>query len=160
MVYATPDDPHMAAVMPVIYLFGEAQRAGYGRAGVDRNVALAEGTVVRPDAFFVVADRVAILSAGRAVQGGPDIVLEVLNPSTRQHDLPGAEKFRAYALAGVRFYWLVDTAAHTVAIYELRESGFIRTALLAVGDTLRCPLFPELALQVKELFITTGDPPA
>lgn len=152
MVDATPDDPHMAAVMPVLYFFGEAQRAGYGRGGVDRNVALSSVVVVRPDAFFVVADRVGILRAGRAVQGAPDVVLEVLSPTTQDRDLPDGVKFRAYAASGVRFYWLVDTTVRTLTVYEPRDGDFVQIALLTTGDTLRCPLFPGLALQVAELF--------
>jgi Uma2 family endonuclease len=57
--------------------------------------------------------------------------------------------------AGVRFYWLVDVKRRTVTIYERREERLVATETLRPGDTLRCPLFPELSVAVGWLFSPT-----
>ncbi|MDD6128985.1 MAG: Uma2 family endonuclease, partial [Veillonellaceae bacterium] len=55
-----------------------------------------------PDTM-IVCDRSKLKSDG--VHGAPDLVVEVLSPSTAQNDR-GA-KMRHYAAAGVKEYWIV-----------------------------------------------------
>jgi Uma2 family endonuclease len=160
--HASPEDPHMwAAVVCLGYLI-DAQRAGYGRAGTDRMVVLDyRGPDIpvehayKPDAFFVVRGHETILQHPDvpSVVGAPDIVVEVLSPTTARFDRPPrGKKFQAYESAGVRHYWLVDTSGRTITTYELREGQLLATAVLRSGDTLRCPLFPDLGLPVAEPF--------
>jgi Uma2 family endonuclease len=162
VAHASPVDPHMRAAIGCLKLLIDAQWAGYGRAGTDRMVVLdyrgptvpAED-VYKPDAFFVLREREAILDHPDlpSVVGAPDIVVEVLSPHTARHDRPPrGKKFGAYERAGLRFYWLVDVNQRTVTIYERREERLVATEALRPGDTLRCPLFPELGVAVAWLF--------
>ncbi len=68
VAHASPVDPHMRAAMGCLKLLLDAQWAGYGRAGNDRMVVLdyrgptvPAADVYKPDAFFVVREREAIL---------------------------------------------------------------------------------------------------
>ena len=162
VAYATPNNPHMHAAVGCLMLLLDAQRAGYGEAGTDRTVVLdyqAANIPVehayKPDAFFVVREREAILEHPDvpSVVGAPDIVVEVISPSTARHDRPPrGKKFRAYERFGVAHYWLVDTKQRTITTYERRGARLVETAVLHSGDTLRCPLFAELGLAVAYLF--------
>jgi Uma2 family endonuclease len=163
VVHSSPRDPHMSAELRVIDLLIAAEDAGYGRAGGDRMVALdypqrglVAEDVVKPDAFFVTTEREAILDAGEdgppCVVGAPDLVVEVLSPTTAKLDQPGGDKFRAYERAGVRYYWLLDTNARTVRQFELRQRRLVQVALLEHGDTVACPLFPGVKTAVARIF--------
>ena len=162
VAHASPVDPHMRAAIGCLLFLGDAQRAGYGRVGTDRMVVLdyrGPGLPVlhayKPDAFFVMLDGRAILEHPEtpSVVGAPDVVVEVLSPSTERHDRPPkGKKFRAYEEAGVRCYWLADPERRTLITYERRGERLVETAVLRPGDALRCPLFPELELAVAELF--------
>ena len=55
----------------------------------------------------------------------PDLVVEVLSPSTRRHDR--IRKKARYAKAGVPEYWIVDTEEHFVE-QHLLEGGAYRLA--------------------------------
>ncbi|HEY8741471.1 MAG TPA: Uma2 family endonuclease, partial [Chloroflexota bacterium] len=80
-------------------------------------------------------------------------VVEVLSPTTARHDRPPrGKKFKGYEQFGVRYYWLVDTSRRTITTYERQGERLVETAVLQGGDTLRCPLFPELGLAVDALF--------
>lgn len=70
-------------------------------------------TVFEPD-LLVVCDPAKIDRAG--VRGAPDVVIEVLSPSTASFDLIG--KRLAYERAGVRELWLFDLANGVVSIYR------------------------------------------
>ena len=75
-------------------------------------------TVVQPD-LVVVCDPGKIDKRG--CLGAPDLIVEILSPATARKDWQ--DKRLLYERAGVREYWLVDGAHHTVMVYELDGNG-------------------------------------
>ena len=63
------------------------------------------GPSLEPDVLFVADDGQARIEAQR-VAGGPDLVVEVVSPSSLTRDR--IDKFREYERAGVREYWIID----------------------------------------------------
>lgn len=159
VVFTAPDDQHMRAVLRLVGLMLDAEDAGFGRVGAaPRAVALdfalrgmQAQDVPQPDVFFVRRERLDIL-ATRAVQEPPDLVVEVLSPTTRHRDLPGGQKWKMYQRAGVPHYWLVDTDAHTVTQYVLVAGRYGEPVTLHPGDILTSPLFPGITRDVASLF--------
>jgi len=84
-------------------------------------VRLWPGKIREPDILFVSKEHVDRI--GEEVIGVPDLVVEVVSPSTERIDR--VEKFVEYAQAGVREYWLVDLEEGTVEVYALREGAYI-----------------------------------
>ena len=72
-----------------------------------------------PD-MMVVCDRSKIQSDG--VHGAPDLVVEVLSPSTAKRDR--GYKKDVYEKSGVREYWLVNPADKSVEIYRLEGQSY------------------------------------
>jgi len=85
---------------------------------------------VQSDIVVLLPDSAAI-GAGRDVAGAPDLLIEILSPSNRGHDL--LTKRALYARAGVQEYWIVDPASRTVEILALDRDAF-HTAQRALGD--------------------------
>ena len=83
---------------------------------VDVQLDCDDKTVVQPD-VLVVCDRSKYRN-GR-VWGAPDLVVEVLSPSTRRKDMQ--LKMYKYAGAGVREYWMVDPEKKLVVQYDLEH---------------------------------------
>lgn len=73
-------------------------------------------TIVVPD-IFVVCDRDKLQNG--LVFGAPDLVIEILSPSTKRKDL--TIKLTKYQNAGVREYWIVDPKKKSVVIYDLEN---------------------------------------
>lgn len=73
-------------------------------------------TVVQPD-LVVYCDRSKLTEAG--ARGGPDLVVEILSPSTSRKDQK--EKFDLYERHGVREYWVVDPAGAWLCVYRLTD---------------------------------------
>ena len=76
------------------------------------DVHLDEKTNVVPD-VLIVCDPEKVKPD--AVYGAPDLVVEILSPSTARRDRK--EKMHAYAKAGVQEYWLVSYAERSVEVY-------------------------------------------
>jgi len=75
-------------------------------------------TVVQPD-LIVVCDPSKVRD--KFVRGAPDLVVEILSPSTSGKDQ--REKYRVYEESGVREYWIVDPAGKWFERYELGPDG-------------------------------------
>ncbi len=75
-------------------------------------------TVVQPD-LIVVCDPAKVRDA--FVRGAPDLVLEILSPSTSGKDQ--REKYRVYEEAGVREYWIIDPAGKWFERHQLGPDG-------------------------------------
>lgn len=73
-----------------------------------------------PD-MMVVCDRSKIQSDG--VHGAPDLVVEVLSPSTAKRDR-GCKK-DTYEKCGVQEYWLVNPADKSVEIHRLEGQSYV-----------------------------------
>lgn len=70
-------------------------------------------TVVMPD-VFIVCDRSKIHED--AIYGAPDLVVEILSPSTKKKDY--SAKYHRYLEAGVREYWIIDPEERRVVVFR------------------------------------------
>lgn len=86
-------------------------------------------TVVQPD-ILVVCDRSKI--DGKRCNGAPDLVIEILSPSTSGKDL--LLKFNMYRKAGVREYWIVDHETKVVRVCVLKDGEYAITDHIAAGS--------------------------
>jgi Uma2 family endonuclease len=117
-------------------------------------VVLSPHDVVQPDLLFVSTERAGILTE-KNVQGAPDLVVEVLSPSTRRLD--ETLKLERYAELGVREYWIIDPQWQwrTLKLYRRLARGSFGSAVVlsaAAGDLLSTPLLPGLAIPMAEIF--------
>ena len=78
-------------------------------------------TVVEPD-ISVVRDRSKLDKHG--CKGAPDLIVEVLSPSTQRHDQ--LVKLNLYQRAGVREYWIVDPENRTVRVMVQAGDGTLQ----------------------------------
>jgi Uma2 family endonuclease len=88
--------------------------------------------------------------ARRGPEGAPDLVVEVLSPSNRGHDL--LTKRALYARGGVREYWIVDPEARTLEILALDRDAFHSILIASGADTPTSPLFGPLPIAINDLF--------
>lgn len=113
------------------------------------DVILDRHTVVEPDLVFVSRARLGMLQE-RGVEGAPDLVIEILSPSTEQRDR-GAKQ-HVYARYGVAHYWIVDPAARCITERVLRESAYDVRGTYNEPAALRSAIFPELAIDLAAVF--------
>lgn len=104
---------------------------------------------VQPDIIVLLPDGQAQIVT-RGIEGPPDLLVEVLSPSHRGHDL--LTKRALYARAGVREYWIVDPEAKTLEILTLDRDALHSVAIATGDDVPTSPLFGSLAISAKTLF--------
>jgi Uma2 family endonuclease len=159
VVYSSPVEPHAATVGELFYFLMDAQKAGFGQARTaPRAVAfdfaergLQAEDVTHPDVLFIREERRGIMGYN-CVEGAPDLVVEVLSPTTRADDLPAGRKFAIYERYGVPYYWIADPDQRSVAQFVWRDGRYGEPVVALPGDTLSCPLFPGVTRDVAEIF--------
>lgn len=98
-------------------------------------------TVLQPD-VLVVCDPTKL--DRRGVRGAPDLVVEVLSPSTAGHDQ--VLKRRVYERAGVREYWLVHPTDRILTIYRLAADGYGKPDVQELAGTTPVAILPAVEI--------------
>jgi Uma2 family endonuclease len=115
------------------------------------DVVFTRHDVVEPDLLFITTERLAVLTE-RNVSGAPDLVVEVLSPSTRRVDL--TLKRALFEREGVKEYWIVDPIHGTVEVSRREGERLVACEALsrAHGDVLKSPLLPGFEIAVVRVF--------
>jgi Uma2 family endonuclease len=103
-------------------------------------VVLAQDVVVQPDIIYISNDRLLNLTE-TCMQGPPDLVIEVLSPSTNKYDR--MVKSELYYQHGVREYWIVDPEFQTVEVLFAGESGWQRVGVFAEEKPLKSVILAD-----------------
>ena len=88
--------------------------------GDNIDVHLPDGNLFMPD-VTIVCDR-NILKEGSTIYGVPDLVVEILSPSTAKKDF--SVKKDAYERNGVKEYWIVNHVDKSIQVYHLIDGKF------------------------------------
>jgi Uma2 family endonuclease len=105
--------------------------------------------VVVPDLIYVSQARAHLLTA-KNLQGAPDLVIEILSPSTRPRD--DRLKRDLYERVGVGEYWLVDPELNTLTVYRREGSGFLAPETFAADAAVSTPLLPGFEMALDGVF--------
>ena len=100
-------------------------------------------TYLEPD-VVVVCDQDKLDEKG--CHGAPDLVMEIVSPSTRSRDY--LLKLTRYQNAGVREYWIVDPERENVMVYDFAE-GVVKTYLF--DETIKVGIFDDLEIDLSQL---------
>jgi Uma2 family endonuclease len=84
--------------------------------------------------------------------GVPDLLVEVLSPSTRRLD--EKVKLAAYRDAGVPELWFADPKPQTLRVLRLDKGvrTYVEEAFHGPGETVGSPTFPGLQIEIREIF--------
>lgn len=115
-----------------------------------QDVVLSEDIVVQPDIMYVSSERLHIIKWGHYVHGAPDLVVEVLSPSTERFDR--TVKRERYARFGVREYWIADIFGRTIEVNVSSGDEFEVVGVYGEGDVFEPPLLPGLEVDVNSVF--------
>jgi len=112
-------------------------------------VHLAENTrPVQPDVLFINTDRGPEKGA-KYFEGPPDLIVEVLSPSTRSVDQ--VIKYNSYEKAQVPEYWIADPKARMVQVYTL-EQQYVLLGDFMGDEIIESKVLTDLKIMADSLF--------
>ena len=114
------------------------------------DVLFTDFDVVQPDLLLICGNREHIITPDN-VQGAPDLIVEVLSPSTSSR-MDWRDKRELYALHGVREYWIVDPTHRIVSVLQLRDGVLEITQTCTEGDAVKSTVLEGFSVSLAELF--------
>lgn len=112
------------------------------------DVAITDTLRLQPDVMWIAPDSNCAVT-DTILQGAPDLVIEVLSPSTAVRDK--TDKFDLYEQHGVREYWIIDPRDHLIEVYHRVENGFQRLGGFGQQAQFQSPLL-NITVQPRHFF--------
>ena len=141
---AAPELEHQDAVGNLFVLFKQAAKRLGGKAYVAPvDVRFDDDNVVQPDDILLLPDSRCQSVGTRFLSGPPDLIAEVLSPSTARIDR--RDKFRLYERDGVREYWIAEPREQLVSVWQLRDGAFVLLDVYGVDETFTSALIGEVS---------------
>ena len=113
------------------------------------DVLLTDTDTVQPDVMFVSREREHI-STPANIQGAPDLVVEILSPSSSRRDW--REKRELYARHGVLEYWIIDPTNRIVSVMQLQDGVLEIEQTCADGDTATSTVLDGFSIRLDSIF--------
>lgn len=144
-----PTLPHQDVVGNTFVLFKLKAKQLGGKAYVAPvDVYFDELNIPQPDVIWLAPDSQCQMIGVERLSGAPDLIAEVLSPSTAHIDRK--EKFHLYEKYGVREYWLIDPRDELIEVWQHQDGRFVRLELYGAGEIFTSSLIGEV--EVAELF--------
>ena len=126
-----------------------AKQTHIGQMGLGPlDVVFTETDVVQPDIIFIL-DSHSDRWATTHINGAPDMIVEIVSPSTIRLDR--VKKRALYAQHGVPEYWIVSPGERTVEVLQLKGTAYELFGLYE-EDVLQSPLLSGFICAVKDIF--------
>jgi Uma2 family endonuclease len=113
------------------------------------DVRLDDVNVFQPDIIFISKKSAGIIGP-KNIEVAPDLVIEILSPSTAYYDLK--QKKGVYAKSGVTEYWVVDPIEKSVEVYANAGGRFTLDNRAESGETARSRLLEGFAVALEKIF--------
>jgi Uma2 family endonuclease len=128
------------------YLVGKKCEVYDAPCDVRLNADEEDDTVVQPD-VLVVCDEEKLDDGG--IKGAPDMVVEVLSPSTERHD--AFVKLNLYRKYGVKEFWIVNPASKVLTVHLLKNGEYI-TSAYGEDDIAPVSVLDGCEINLKKVF--------
>ena len=149
----------LAAMRITATLVEHQQRVGGLAVAAPFDVVFDEHDVLQPDVVFFRAERLRLLDPDSPARAAPDLVVEVLSPSTAKLDR--GRKMRIFAQYAVPEYWIVDPVRRRIEVHVLEREvqdaqgvrgAYRRAQIAAPGETVRSVALPDLTFDAARVF--------
>jgi Uma2 family endonuclease len=118
------------------------------------DVILSAREVRQPDLIILLRTHLRLLSK-RGIEGAPDIVVEILSPSTAKRDK--MSKMTTYAKHGIPEYWIVDPSNGYLELYQLEKDRYTLANIFAEKDSVSSRILHCVSFTMQEIMDSLPD---
>ncbi len=142
-----PEHQRLSGLLFVDF-FNHVEPRGLGRVyAAPIDVILDDHDIVEPDLVFIANARLGIIQE-KNIYGTPDLIVEILSPTTRIRD--ETLKARLYAVSGIPEFWVVDPVARSIQLFELKDGRYLEST--THDGIARSLVLPGFSVDVSALF--------
>jgi Uma2 family endonuclease len=149
-VSPSPTPDHSRVAVQLISLLNSYVRDNdLGEVFQDVDTILDRFNVRRPDVLYFSKGRLELVGE-KAMEGPPDLCIEVISPSSV--DVDRKKKFSQYRKAGVMHYWIADPAKRSLEGWTLKAGKYVPSGRGQGAATVQLPPFPDLDIPLSRLW--------
>lgn len=146
---ASPSRIHQEIIIELTYHFQHYIKSNKGNCKIYAapfavNLNANDKTFVEPD-ISIICDPDKL--SNRGCEGAPDLVIEVVSPSSHRMDY--IKKTALYADAGVCEYWIVDPATEQTTLYRFEETD--APDIIPFDQDIQVGIYENLQVNIAEL---------
>jgi Uma2 family endonuclease len=150
MMSPSPTLTHQIVIREFEFILMQSCRSEYLIFFAPLDVILSQTDVVQPDILMIHRSRQHIVTE-RGVEGPPDLVIEILSPSSHKRDK--VIKMKTYAKYGVQEYWIVDSNMRTLELYKLvGDEQYQIYNLFENNESVTSEQFPCVSFTISDIF--------
>lgn len=150
VLLTSANTPHQHASKWLLAQFLEIERSGLGRVYfAPFDVVFSDTEVVQPDLMFISSERAEIITHAN-VQAAPDLVVEILSPSTASRDWN--YKQGLYAKYGVKELWMVDPESAFLWRLMLRGDAFEIAGVYGADESFDSTTLGGFTIDLSKVF--------
>ena len=113
------------------------------------DIVFSEYNVLQPDVVFFSAARRHLVKLTEVIRDNPDLVVEVLSPSTETTDR--GRKPQTFARFGVPEYWIIDPVAPSIEVLALAAGAYVLAAKATGTGKAQSAKLPDLEVAVSDI---------
>ncbi|PKQ70814.1 Uma2 family endonuclease [Raineya orbicola] len=113
------------------------------------DVILDDENLVIPDLVFVRESRKHIITE-KGIEGTPDLVVEILSPSTARYDR--GEKMKLYRKHQISEYWIIEPKMQVLEIYVYQNDDYDLVEYAMEKGLVKSKILQNLQLNVEDIF--------
>src|SRR5690625_1535069 len=132
----SPSTVHQLLVSEIYELISLSCKSDYFIFFAPIDVILSSTDVRQPDIVLVNRQRIDILT-NRGIEGSPDLVVEILSPSSLKRDK--VDKLKTYAHYNIPEYWIVDPTSEILEQYVLTKDHYEIINVFQEDDQINSP---------------------
>ena len=150
ILVASPSTPHQIVNKKLFAQLLEVEATGLGQVFYAPLDIVFSGTeVVQPDIMFINRERADIITHAN-VRDAPDLVVEILSPSTASRDWN--YKQGLYAKYGVKELWMVDPQTLLLWRLTLRGDAFEIAGVFGADESFDSPTLGGFTIDLSKVF--------
>jgi len=113
------------------------------------DVLFGDTETFQPDIIYISKENKSLMKEENII-GAPDLIVEILSPSTAYYDLK--HKKNIYELSGVKEYWIVDPMEKTVEIFFNENKKYTLIGNYSKTETCKSKLLTGFEISLTEIF--------
>ncbi|MFC4619236.1 Uma2 family endonuclease [Camelliibacillus cellulosilyticus] len=153
---SSPRASHQLIISRIGHLLEDACGDDYIFLSAPLDVILNNNEVRQPDLIAIHRNRLSIITH-RGIEGIPDLVVEVLSPSSIKRDR--VSKMLAYARYRVPEYWIVDPGVKVLEQYVLKDNHYEIVNAYLGDESVRSEKFACASFTMNDIWRTLPDVP-
>lgn len=151
-----PSAKHQLVSQEIAFCLKETCHSEYIILHAPIDVILSEIEVRQPDIAMVHRDRLATITK-RGIEGPPDLVVEILSPSSVKRDR--RSKMKSYAYYEIPEYWIVDPQNQVLEQYILHDENYELKEVYAGAQLVRSERISCVSFSMNEIMSNVPDFP-